>query len=175
MGTPEEKPTSDLVVVDSLQLAIKPKSGPKCKADAPSTTILDTEVFDLASAPQCMSSRTPHLPPLSLIGALPTLERNAKRSNLTSPATSRSAVFISPPKCGFMKSNPVATSSNHTSIDLIVNDSFVQMADEKKMTGKFGFQYDDITSFLSKVIFQIFFEFPCDLFSLLYSLFQIIH
>ena len=41
--------------------------------------------------------------------------------------------------------------ANHTSSDLILNDSFVKIIEDKKQIGTFHAPYDDIVAFLSKV------------------------
>ena len=62
-----------------------------------------------------------------------------------------SPIFELPPKLKGMMDTLVPLSTNHTSLDLILNDSFVRIIEEKKKNGTFGAPYDDIVTFLYKV------------------------
>ena len=59
--------------------------------------------------------------------------------------------FDMPPKLRRMMDIVPLLLTNHTSSDLILNDSFVSIIEDKKQTCTFRAPYDDIVAFLSKV------------------------
>lgn len=77
-----------------------------------------------------------------------------KRQGTDLPPQSQPALYLSPPQRWPVSTQPAPAIGGHTSLDLILNDSFVRLAEEKKKTGKFGPQYDDILAFLTKVSFS---------------------
>jgi hypothetical protein len=161
-GTQKETSTPDKEAASTQKATTTSKRGSKRKANVVETTaalaaVPVTSQLDKTAAPQSAMIQ----PPISETPASSSLEPTAKRVKLSTHATTTPVVFISPPKRGSMMAKPGIISSNHTSLHLLVNDSFVRMADEKKETGKFCSQYDEIVQFLSKVvtsyIFLVFF------------------
>ena len=76
--------------------------------------------------------------------------------------TISSPSFDMPPKLRGMMDNVPHLPANHTSSDLILNDSFVRIIKDKKQTCTFRAPYDDIMDFLSKAssfCFTIFYFF----------------
>ncbi len=71
----------------------------------------------------------------------------ASKRQKTTPSPS----FDMPPKFKGMMDIVPTLPVNHTSSDLILNDSFVRIIDDKKQTCTFRAPYDDIVAFLSKV------------------------
>ena len=56
-----------------------------------------------------------------------------------------------PPKLRRMMDIVPLLPTNHTSSDLILNDSFVNIIEDKKQTCTFRVPYDDIVAFLSNM------------------------
>ena len=65
--------------------------------------------------------------------------------------TTPSPTLDMPPKLRGMMNILPPLPTNHTSSDLILNDSFVRIIEDKKQIGTFRAPYDDIVAFLSKV------------------------
>ena len=56
-----------------------------------------------------------------------------------------------PPKLRGMMNILPSLSTNHTSTNLILNDFFMRVIEDKKQTSIFCAPYDDLVAFLSKV------------------------
>jgi len=77
-----------------------------------------------------------------------------------------SPIFELPHKLKGIMSTLAPFTSPHISLDLILNDSFVRIIEEKKKNGTFGAPDDDIVAFLSNVssvILLVFFSFHISL------------
>ena len=94
---------------------------------------------------------------LNVEATLPASKRQKTSSTPLVLVPTSSPIFELPPKLKGMMSTLAPLSTNHTSLDLILNDSFVQIIEEKKKNGTFGAPYDDIVAFLSKVSSFFFF------------------
>jgi hypothetical protein len=81
-----------------------------------------------------------------------------------------SPIFELPPKLKGMRSTLAPLSTNHTSSDLILNDSFVRIIEEKKKNGTFGVPYENIVAFLSKVSLFVLFPSHFDCYVILHIL-----
>jgi hypothetical protein len=62
--------------------------------------------------------------------------------------------FVTPPKKRSMLANTGLSSRSTSSMELIINDSFVRIVEEKTLTKSWPAAYDDILSFLTKVWIQ---------------------
>jgi hypothetical protein len=161
-------PTFDIALRDSIQPAIK-------GATIVAPTIMDE---DVPKKPKKTKSK-PKRPILLLHDSDDDVPVQSSLNNLvdTGPSSSNiEAMFLAskrqkttptptldmPPKLRGMMNILAPLLANHTSSNLILNDSFVRIIEDKKQTCTFRAPYNDIVAFLSKVssfyfIFLIFF------------------
>ena len=79
------------------------------------------------------------------------VEPITKRQKVDVQKSSTATTFLSSLKRHPMKVKAVALSSAYTSQQLLINDSFVCIVEEKTITRKFSTNYEDIVYFLNKV------------------------
>ena len=131
------KVTPAIMIEDVAKMPKKRKSKPK----RPMLLIHDSD--DDAPIQSSLNNLVVTEPSSSNLEAIfPTSKRQK-----TTPSPS----FDMPPKFKGMMDIVPTLPVNHTSSDLILNDSFVRIIDDKKQTGTFRAPYDDIVVFLSKV------------------------
>jgi hypothetical protein len=155
-GIPSDTVDIPLEVIASQRPASKSKRKPRQKkapvsdqvqrATSPVVTPPLFSTPDVAHASS--ASRLPESPPS--FSVLP-VEPITKLQKVHVPKSSTATTFLSPPKRHPMKMKVVALSSAYTSEQLLVNDSFVRIVEEKTITGKFSTNYEDIVYFLNKV------------------------
>lgn len=155
-GTPSDTVDTPLEVLASQRPASKSKRQPRQKkapvSDQVQRATSPVGTPPLFSAPDAAlassASRLPASPPSpSVLLAEPI----TKRQKVDVPESSTATTFLSPPKRHPMKVKVVALSTAYTSQQLLVNDSFVRIVEEKTITGKFSTNYEDIVYFLNKV------------------------
>jgi len=150
-------PTFDIALRDSIQPALK------------GTTVVAPNIMekDVAKRPKKTKSKPKKsmlqlddndedVPVQSSLNNLVVTEPSSSNLEAMFPASKRqktipSPTFEIPPKLRGMMNILAPLPANHTSSDLILNDSFVSIIEEKKQKGTFGAPYDDIVAFLSKV------------------------
>jgi hypothetical protein len=150
-GRKKKQVSPDEEEVSTEKATTTSKRGSKRNADAvetaaPVAAAKTTSTVDKSAPPPAQSR-----PPSVETPAVSALEPAAKRMKLSTVDSSTPTAFLSPPKRGPMLNKPGVNVSDYTCLDLLVNDSFVRMADEKKNTGKFCPEYDEIVEFLKKV------------------------
>jgi hypothetical protein len=165
-GTEKDTSTPDKEAASTQKATTTSKRGSKRKADAvetsaPAAAVPSTPTVTNTAAPPPAQSR----PPPVETPAVTLAEPETKRLKLSSAGPSTPTVFLSPPKRAPMLSKPGVSVAEYTSLDLLVNDSFLRMADEKKKTGQFCPEYNQIVEFLKKVktISIIFWSTVCQL------------
>ena len=155
-GTPSDTVDTPLEVLASQRPASKSKRQPRQKkapvsyqVQRATSPVVTPPLFSAPDAAHASSaSRLPASPPSPSV--LPA-EPITKRQKVDVPESSTATTFLSPPKRHPMKMKVVALSSAYTSQQLLVNDSFVRIVEEKTITGKFSTNYEDIVYFLNKV------------------------
>jgi hypothetical protein len=98
------------------------------------TTVMDAHVLHSADVTS---------PPIQ-----PPAKRLREDPAATMPATVR---FVTPPKKRSMLATTGLPSRSTSSMEMIINDSFVRIVEEKTLTKSWPAAYDDILAFLSKV------------------------
>jgi hypothetical protein len=151
-GTQKDTATPEKEAASTQKATATSKRGSKRKADAvessaPAAAVPSTPTVANTAAPPPAQSR----PPRVEIPAVTAAEPATKRVKLSNAGPSTPTVFLSPPKRAPMLSKPGVCVSEYTCLDLLVNDSFLRMADEKKKTGQFCPEYNQIVEFLKKV------------------------
>ena len=151
-GRKKKQVTPDEEEVSTEKATTTSKRGSKRNADGVETSALAAAV---PSTPTVANTAAPppaqSPPPPVETPAVTAAEPATKRVKLSNAGPSTPTVFLSPPKRAPMLSKPGVSVSEYTCLDLLVNDSFLRMADEKKKTGQFCPEYNQIVEFLKKV------------------------
>jgi hypothetical protein len=137
---------------------VKKQKEPKPKEPKRKAIIVDDSDEDIAVMDQ--------IPPVHQIAIITSPKQpQSKRLREDPPATllivkpAPIVGFVTPPKRRSMLAIIGLSSRSSSSMEMIINDSFVQIVEEKTLTKSWPAAYDDILSFLTKVWIQ--FTYSC--------------
>jgi hypothetical protein len=135
------------------------KSTPETKKSTPeakTSTRADVDV-DLATLPEDLEASTVNIANPSIMKKDEPLAKRLRPTPVTQldsvPSSNVSTFELLPKLKGMAFTPPISRSS--TSLEFILNDSFVRMAEEKQHTGLWPKCFDDIVAFLTKVLILI--------------------
>jgi hypothetical protein len=135
------------------------KSTPETKKSTPEakTSTRADVVVDLATLPEDLEASTVNIANPSIMKKDEPLAKRLRPTPVTQldsvPSSNVSTFELLPKLKGMAFTPPISRSS--TSLEFILNDSFVRMAEEKQHTGLWPKCFDDIVAFLTKVLILI--------------------
>lgn len=136
-GTPKDKPEPITAAVPPENATTKTKKRTKqkevvAKPDIPVPTFEDEPDHEVTTLSDETAKQIADVYAVNVATTSTGMEPPLKRLRTIFPRTDSPAVFSSPPKRRLMRSMLGPSTPNHSSLDLIVNDSFLRLVQQKR-------------------------------------------
>jgi hypothetical protein len=162
----KKPPSSEIALRDSLEPSLKNYDATRLILVAKDTVKKQKEPKPKEPKRKAIIAVMDQIPPVHQIAVItspkqPPSKRLREDPPATLPIVKPAPIvgFVTPPKKRSMLAITGLSSRSSSSMEMIINDSFVRIVEEKTLTKSWPTAYDDILSFLTKVWIQ--FTYSC--------------